>query len=130
MKIFENYKRKRAIKKYIGRLPFLLARDYGRSNTYTPKQVKSTIERSGLNTTFAFYGIVMFSSSEELMAYQNEVDEVYDIDTLRSEIADQHFGGNSSFNVTDIESVSSSYGSSFDDGGFGSGGGDGGGGGD
>ncbi len=45
---------------------------------------------------------------------------------MRSDIADKHFDGNCSFEITDIASVSSDYGGDLDVGGFDSGGGDGG----
>jgi hypothetical protein len=53
MELVENFKRNRAIKSYIRKLPSLLAKDYGRSNTYTPKQVKRTIQRYGLSVADA-----------------------------------------------------------------------------
>jgi len=61
MQFISNFKRNRAIKSYIKKLPSLLAKDYGKSKTYTPKQVKRTIERAGLSATNACYGIAIFS---------------------------------------------------------------------
>ncbi|MDH5447164.1 MAG: hypothetical protein OEY52_16565 [Gammaproteobacteria bacterium] len=128
MELIANFKRNRAIKSYIKKLPSLLAKDYGKSKTYTPKQVKRTIERSGLSVTDACYGIAMFSSREAFDQYHQETGESCNYDSMRCEIADKHFGGNSEFEISDIASASSSYGGGFDDGGFAdAGGGDGGG---
>lgn len=129
MELVANFKRNRAIKSYIKKLPSLLAKDYGKSKTYTPKQVKKTIERSGLSVSDACYGIAMFSSREAFDQYHQETGESCDYDAMRTEIADQHFQGNSGFEIGDIASVSSDYGGGFDAGGF-DGGGDGGGSGD
>jgi len=130
MELIANFQRNRSIKSYIKKLPSLLAKDYGNSKTYTPKQVKRTIERSGLSVGDACYGIAMFSSREAFDQYHHEIGESCDYDAMRSEIAEQHFHGNAAFEVSDIASVSSDYGGGFDAGGFDGGGADGGGGGD
>jgi Family of unknown function (DUF6559) len=43
---FEAFRKRRAIRSYARRLPRLLAKDYGYSQTYTPQQVRKTIARS------------------------------------------------------------------------------------
>lgn len=127
MELIANFRRNRAIKSYIKKLPGLLAKDYGKSKTYTPKQVKRTIERSGLSVTNACYGIAMFSGREAFDQYHQETGESCNYDSMRCEIASKHFGGNSDFEISDIASVSSSYGGGFEDGGLAdAGGGDGG----
>ncbi len=69
MGLIKNFNRNRAIKSYIKMLPSLLTKDYGYSKTYTPKQIKKTIERSGLSVTDACLGIVMFSGREAFDQY-------------------------------------------------------------
>ncbi|MEI2743060.1 MAG: DUF6559 family protein [Candidatus Competibacter sp.] len=130
MELIEKLQRKRAIKSYIRKLPSLLAKDYGKSKTYTPKQVKRTIERSGLSVSDACYGIAMFSGREAFDQYHQEVGESCNYDAIRSEIADLHFQGNSGFEINDIAAVSSNYGGGFDTNGFDGSGADGGGGND
>jgi len=127
MGLIKNFNRNRAIKSYIKKLPSLLAKDYGKSKTYTPKQIKKTIERSRLSVTDACFGIAMFSGREAFDQYHQEIGESCDYDGMRSEIADKHFNGNGDFEVTDIASISSDYGGGIDAGGFDSGGGGGGG---
>ena len=95
-----------------------MAKDYGKSKTYTPKQVKKTIERSGLSVADACYGIAMFSSREAFDQYHQEIGESCNYDDMRSEIAEKHFGGDGAFEVSDVEMASSSYGGSADAGGF------------
>lgn len=130
MEIIDNYKRNSAIKEYIKRLPGLLAKDYGKSKTYTPKQIRSTIERSNMNVTCACYGIAMFSTKEAFDEYHEEIGEPCDYVVMRSEVADKHFAGNTDFSVSDVESASSSFGGGTGDAGIGeTGGADGGGGG-
>ena len=127
MELIRNFNRKRAIKSYIKKLPSLLAKDYGKSKTYTPMQVKKTIERSKLSVADACYGIAIFSGREAFYQYHEEMGESCSYDGMRSEIADQYFQGNCDFGSTDVASVSFDYSGGFDTGGFGSdGGGDGG----
>jgi uncharacterized membrane protein YgcG len=122
MELIRNFNRKRAIKSYIKKLPSLLAKDYGKSKTYTPMQVKKTIERSKLSVADACYGIAIFSGREAFNQYHEETGESCSYDGMRSEIADQHFHGNCDFGVSDVTSVSSDYSGGFDTGGFDSGG--------
>ena len=125
MKFIAKFRRNHAIKSYIKRLPRLLAKDYGKSKTYSPKQVKRSIERSGLSVTHACYAIAMFSGREAFDQYHHEVGEFCNYEAMRCEIADKHFSGNSDFEITDLASVSASYGGGIADGGFiGTGGGD------
>lgn len=119
MGLIGSFKRKRAIKSYIKKLPSLLAKDYGKSKAYTPKQVKRSIERGGLSVADACFGIAMFSNKHDFNQYHEEIGENCDYDAMRCEI------GNSDFSVAEVASVSSDFGGGFDAGGFS--GGDGGG---
>ncbi len=109
MGFFERFRKRRAIKIYARRLPRLLAKDYGRSQSYTPAQVRKTIERHGLNATYSCYGIAMFSGREGFDQFHAESGEQCNYDEMRTEIANDHFGGNVDFSLTDILSASSDW---------------------
>ncbi|WP_414126927.1 DUF6559 family protein [Vreelandella titanicae] len=47
MGLLDNFKKKRAIKSYIEKLPNVLVNDYGRQEYYTQLQVRRSIERAG-----------------------------------------------------------------------------------
>ena len=115
MGFITSFKRRRAIKSYIKDLPRLLAKDYGRSKTYTPKQVKRTIEHAGLPIVDSCFTIAMFSTRSEFDKYHEEIGEICDYQAMRCDVANNHFNGNAGFETSDINSVSSSYGGSFDD---------------
>lgn len=116
MELIAKFKRNRAIKSYIKKLPSLLAKDYGKSKDYTPNQVRRTIERSGLNVDDACYGIAMFSSREAFNKYHQEIGENCDYDVMRSEIAERYFQGNSRFEIDDIALLSFSFSGGLDTG--------------
>jgi uncharacterized membrane protein len=128
MSFITDFQRKRAIKSYIKKLPDLLSKDYGRSKTYTPQQVKRTIERAGLNAAWGCYAISMFSSRDAFDAYHHEIGEPCDYDAMRCIIREEYFQGKSDFDMADMVSASSDFGGGFgfDGGGFTGGGGDGG----
>lgn len=120
MGLISNFRKKRAIKSYLKKLPTLLAKDYGGSQSYTPQQVKKTIERNKLPVIYSSYAIAIFSNLDGYNQYHQELGEICDYDALRGEIADKHFSGNSNFEISNLVSASSSYGGS--DGGGSSGG--------
>lgn len=118
MEFFRTRKRKKAIESYLRELPALLAKDYGRTKIYTPKQVRSTAERGGLPLVFVCFGIAMFSEKFEFDDYHQEIGEQCDYDSMRSEIGNTCFNGNSDFDVTEIHLASSVIGGGFEIGGY------------
>ena len=102
MNIIRSFKKRRAIKSYITKLPRLLAKDYGASKTYTPKQVRSSIERNGLDALYSCYAVAMFSGREDFEQFHSENGESCDYDAMRTEIAHKHFSGNPNFTLEDI----------------------------
>jgi len=125
MRFFETLTKRRAIRHYARSLPRLLAKDYGHSKTYTPAQVRSTIERSGLNTIYSCYAIAMFSTRESFDQFHEANGEPCNYDAMRGEIAIDHFGGNSDFDFSDIITAFSESDAGHDHGGHDGGGGDG-----
>lgn len=115
---FKNFRRNRAIKSYIEKLPRLLAKDYGKSGSYTPYQIKKTIKRYKVSSaSHVCYGIALFSDKRAFDQYYSEIGESYDYGVMRSVIAGLHFCGNPNFSASDIASVSSIYGGDINEGG-------------
>lgn len=106
-KYLRSYAKSRAIRTYTRQLPRLLSKDYGYSRSYTPKQVRRTVERSGLPVEYSCYAVAMFSDRENFNQFHHELGEVCDYDAMRAEIADRHFHGNAAFDVSDVFTISS-----------------------
>jgi hypothetical protein len=87
---------------YARKLPNLLARDYGFSQSYSPRQVRSTIERYGLNSDYSCYAISMFSDRAAFDQYHRDLGEHCNYDAMRAEVAAAHFNGNSHFTMSDM----------------------------
>jgi hypothetical protein len=91
-----------ATRDYARKLPRLLAKDYGFSLSYSPRQVRSTIERYRLSDYYSCYAISMFCDRTAFEQYHNGLGESCDYDAMRAEVAETHFNGNSHFTMSDI----------------------------
>ncbi|WP_153039178.1 DUF6559 family protein [Microbulbifer sp. Q7] len=111
MQFIRKIKRNRAIKSYLRKLPRLLAKDYGKSKRYRPKQVRATIERNGLSVIYTCYAIAIFCSKKDFDQFHNEIGEACDYGVMRGEVGNLHFYGNSNFSSNDVASVGSDFGS-------------------
>jgi hypothetical protein len=114
----EAWRKRRATRDYARRLPKLLAKDYGASQSYTPVQVKRTIDRYNMNSEYSCYGLSMFCDREEFDQYHHTLGESCNYDGMRAEIAATHFDGNVDFTMSDIVQV---FSDSSDDAGSGHG---------
>ena len=99
MKFFSIFRKNRAIKRYLRKLPALLKKDYGSSKEYTPMQVKRTAERYGLGVVYICYGIAMFSGRIPFDVYHQETGEECNFESMRMELGDNYFHGNSNFDA-------------------------------
>lgn len=97
-----RFRKNRVLKSYINKLPGFLKKDYGSSKQYTVGQIRSSIERYGLNNTYAIYAYIMFAHKDDIMA---QVDANVDYSALRSEVADKYFHGNENFSMGDMGSA-------------------------
>ena len=102
MWILGRFRKQRAIKSYINKLPLLLAKDYGSSKRYKPQQIRSTIMRSNLDDFYSCYAISMFSNREDFEQFHLENGEPCDYDIMRGEVIERHFDNNLNFNFFNI----------------------------
>jgi hypothetical protein len=100
-------RKRRAIRDYVRYLPRLLARSYGVSPTYTPGQIKSAINRSGLDADYSCYALAMYSGRDNFDQYHGSTGEDCDYDAMREEVAHQHFHGHADFTIRDAADLSS-----------------------
>lgn len=97
--------KKRAIRNYLLKLPVLLKADYGLFETYTAKQVASSVRRHKLSSNYQLYAIAMFSPVTEYESHDYAQDSVLSYELARQEIADLFFQGDRSFSVPKVTSV-------------------------
>ncbi len=116
MSIINHYKKNKAIKSYIVKLPKILSKDYGKSEFYTPQQVSKSIERSGLQTIYTYFAVSMFCVRESYDSYYQPSGQAVSYDDSRIEIADSYFNSYTDFSPKHIDTISEDYNSnvSFD----------------
>ncbi|MGP8291886.1 DUF6559 family protein [Vreelandella zhanjiangensis] len=108
MRLLSSFRKKRAIKSYIEHLPKILAKDYGRADYYSQLQVRCSIERSRLNPRYEHYALAMYARPSEFMVYQQEANDDFSYEALRTEIGEAFFNGNNEFNCSSVMALSSS----------------------
>lgn len=111
-----------AVRSYARRLGRQLRKQYGRRSYYTPSEVRSTVQTYGYDPYFSCYAMSMYCERSAFDDYHRFVGEHCSYDDMRGEVADRFFGGDQSFDATDLAPESSS--SSDDAGGGGWGWGD------
>ena len=109
-KYLRSFAKRRAIRSYTRQLPRLLVRDYGFSRTYTPQQVRRTVERSGLSVAYSCYAIAMFSDRDGFNHFHHAIGEHCDYAVMRAEIANWQFQGDVHFTTGDVFAVCSGAG--------------------
>lgn len=113
MNFLGGLRKRRAIRAYARKLPRMLRADYGFARTYTPHQIKATIERNGLDRDHAAYAVAMFSGPDGFVPFDADSSEHYNYEAMRTEVAFFLFDGNSAFNITDIAQSFSDAGHGF-----------------
>lgn len=99
MGFFSNFKKNRAIKSYINKLPTLLLKNYGKSQKYTPEQIRETIENHGLNLIHLGYAMAMFSNRDAFNAYVHKYNLKWKYNHFKKEVADRYFCGRTNFEI-------------------------------
>jgi hypothetical protein len=102
MRFLGGLRKRGAIRGYARKLPRMLRTDYGFSHSYTPQQVRATIERYGLNHDHSVYALAMFSGPEGFAQFHESTGERYNYEAMRDAVALYYFNGNTNFTVSDI----------------------------
>jgi len=110
MKILMSWPRRRSIIKYRRKLPTALAKDYGKSDFYSPAQVKATVERNRLNQSYLVYALAMFCTAEAYDSYCKEHGLDTDFESAKAVIGESLRNQTFGFNTGDLSGSSSSVG--------------------
>jgi len=99
-----GFNKRLAIKKYVFALPALLAKDYGKLDTYTAKQVLATLTRNQLSSKYKLYALAMYCPLHEYDSQSTLKKPDFTYETYRQEIADLYFDGDTNFKPPKIKS--------------------------
>ena len=102
------YRKRRTIKSYLARIGPLLAKRYGKSALYTPKQVEDTARTAGLPTDELCYALSIYCAQDAFDLYHEDLGEDCNYWQMRAEVAEHHFHGNVTFTPQDVSEVAAS----------------------
>jgi|GEM_PF-2717533 len=100
--MFENIRKRFALKSYVKKLGPLLRKRYGRSSNFSPGQVEKTIQAENLNPNYIYYAYSMFCSEQHFQQLANEANADLDMNQLKREVGDEFFDGDSDFSPEDV----------------------------
>src|SRR5215471_14107694 len=100
--VFRKWRKHRAIRSYVYKLPGLLAKRYGHKRWYTPAQIRRTAEDCGLDTDYLCYAYATYVEEADFQALHAESGQVCSYDAMRGEIAHDYFHDHSDFTTQDL----------------------------
>lgn len=94
--------KKKAIQGYLNTLGPKLRAKYGHQKSYSPQQVRSTIQETALNFDYACFAFMLYCSPEDFTAIHAAAGEVCDAEAMRQTVADSFFSGNTDFDAIEL----------------------------
>jgi hypothetical protein len=107
--IVRNHKpnqRRKAIWQYARQLGTLLQNKYGKQQTYTPLQVKTTLIECGYSSDYDCYGLAMYCNDLDFAEYHRSIDEYCNYESMRSEISECLFSTDREFSPASLGEAS------------------------
>lgn len=98
-----------AIRVYARRIGRLLQAKYGKQETYTPVQVKTTIVEWGYSTNYDCFGLAMYCNDLDFTEYHRAIGESCNYAAMRGEIGNCLFGANVDFSPSSLIATDFSF---------------------
>lgn len=105
-KWFSNLKRRRAIKRYAKKLGPVLKKRYGKSKHYTQGQIQTAVTKRRLSHNHISYAYAMYMDKPSFNKLHEELGKECDYDSMRNDIGNLCFSGDSNFTSSDAISYS------------------------
>jgi hypothetical protein len=100
--LFKTLFHKFQLRIYSNRIPFLIIREFGLQQFYSPYQINEIIEKWSMNRKYAFFGYAILSSEHDYNSATRSAKTKYDYLEIRIQIADHYFNGDTSFTICDL----------------------------
>jgi hypothetical protein len=110
-RVWRQFQRHRAIRRYLKILPSRLFKDYGHRGPFTPAQVEAANRRYKISSPqYEEYAIALFSDPDQLR--QTNPGDVWgpNYEAVRGDLATSYFGGDPDFTWRDAYRISSDHG--------------------
>jgi hypothetical protein len=105
----QKYRKRKAIGAYVTRLRPVLMRLFGKSDHYTPEQVKQAAQEARLPERDLCYGLATYCNQGDFDDYHASSGEECSYWEMRVEVAEHHFHGNTSFTQQDVAAHSEAH---------------------
>jgi hypothetical protein len=102
IKLINWIKKRATLKSYVRQLPLFLKKRYGKHKRYSEEEISTSIQLGGFDNSFVEYAYAIFMSRNEFGGLKHKNKALEDYDTLRKEIANSFFSGNTSFTIHDV----------------------------
>jgi hypothetical protein len=108
--MFTSIRKGRAVNSFVRNVGPSLKRRYGRKRHYSPEEVRRAGRDVGAPTDYFCYAYSIYCSREDFDHHHQETGEHCNYDSMRAEVAETHFGGDTAFDAeTAIEAGSSHH---------------------
>lgn len=114
LNLFKTFRKKQAIRSYLGRLRPHLVKRYGKRPHYTPRQVRAAIFAARLDISYDCYAYAIYSTQEDFRQYHEQAGESCDYLQMRSEVAEM-YGYAGSVGADGTDAIDSADGIDFGD---------------
>ncbi len=108
-RLLRSYRKRRTIKAYLTRIGPMLAKRYGKSERYTPKQVEAAAWEAGLPMADLCCALSVYCNQDALDAYHTALGEDCNYWQMRAEVAEHCFHGNVAFTPHDVAEVAAPH---------------------
>lgn len=107
--MFATIRKRRAINSFIRKVGPSLERLYGRKRHYSPDEVRLAGRDVGAPIDFLCYAYCIYCTRADFDCHHQQTGEQCVYDSMRAEVADRHFGGDTSFDVCTVMEAGSSH---------------------
>lgn len=94
--------KKEAVREYLGKVGPDLRKKHGKQDTYSPEQVRRSVEDQGLGLDYVCFAYCMYCSPYDFDLVHSAAGEVCDYGVMRSLVGDTFFGGSSTFDALGV----------------------------
>jgi hypothetical protein len=105
--MLERIKKHFALQAYVKKLGPLLRKKFGKNESYTPGQVKTTVQINNLNEKYSCYAYVLFCKQSGFNQELDGREDLLGYQTIKKELGDKFFDGKQNFNTSDVMKIGS-----------------------
>lgn len=91
--------KKEAVREYLGKVGPDLRKRYGKRSSYSPEQVRRSVEGQGLGIDYVCFAYCMYCSPADFDLVHSATGEVCDCVAMRSLVGDTFFAGSPTFDA-------------------------------